>query len=273
MRAAVVGLVVGLAAMPFGFVSAQTYPSARPVPRTTDAPALRALAQRREIHERFTIGVDAEAHKRWSAAIPEFERIIALQPPEPLGSTARYDLAIAYANLHRYDQADAALRAALVLDPGFLAAMANLIAVDLQRGDLRGARGVADRFVQLAPDSARALYSRGLVALSSGDAVTARDDFGKLLHDDPSYAVAHYDLGLAEEKLANFDTAVSEFDAALRLAPSYARARLALGAVFLHQGKRVEARAAFAQVVANSNGDPSLRTLALALRDSIDAHR
>lgn len=272
MRIRLFALLLGLAAAPSAFAYAQTYPSMQPMPRTTDAPTLRRLAQSREIHERFTIGLDAISRADWNAASAEFERIVALAPPEPAGSTARYDLGIAYAHLQRYDDAGRSLRAALVLDPGFLAALANLVAVDLQRGDVKGARAAADRFVALAPDSARALYSRGIVALQSGDARTARDDFGKLLQQNQRYAVAHYDLGLAEEKLANYDAAITEFNTALNLAPSYARARFALGAVLLHQGKRNEARDQFARVVTDSNGDPSLHTLALAMRDSIDAH-
>ncbi len=75
--------------------------------------------------------------------------------------------------------------------------MANLISVDIARGDLTQARQRRDRYVMHRdPDSARALYSRGIVALRSGDAGTAREDFGKLLRDNPSYAVAHYDLAL-----------------------------------------------------------------------------
>ncbi|MGZ3553623.1 MAG: tetratricopeptide repeat protein [Vulcanimicrobiaceae bacterium] len=272
MRLLTLALLLGLAAAPSAWASAQTYPSMQPMPRTTDTPTLRKLAQGREVHERFSIGLNAIGRADWNSAAAEFERIVALAPPEPAGSTARYDLAIAYAHMQRYDDADRSLRAALALDPGFLAAMANLVAVDLQRGDLKGARAAADRFASLAPDSARALYSRGIVALRSGDGRTARDDFGKLLQQNPRYAVAHYDLGLAEEKLANYDAAVTEFNTALTLAPSYARARFALGAVLLHQGKRTEARTQFARVVADSNGDPSLRTLALAMRDSIDIH-
>jgi len=248
---------------------AQTYPVPTPVPRTTSLPALRAMAVEREVEERFTIGLDAEARGEWSAAAREFERIIALDPPEPKGSTARYDLAIAYANLHRYDDAARQLRAALALDPGFLAAMANLIAVDLARGDLREARKTADRYVTLDPNSARALYSRGLIALQSGDAATARADFGKLLHVNPSYAVAHYDLALAEERLGRYDAAERELRSALALAPGYARARFALGVVLLRQGEHAAARNAFAQATVDAAADPALATIAAAMRDSI----
>ena len=107
--------------------AAQTYSPQRPLPRTTSMPALRALATQREVEERFKLGIDAEARGDWTSAVAEFNRIVALNPPEPKGSTARYDLAIAYANLARYDDAATELRAAIALDPAFLAAMANLV--------------------------------------------------------------------------------------------------------------------------------------------------
>jgi tetratricopeptide (TPR) repeat protein len=249
--------------------SAQTYAPATPLPRTTYAPTLRALAIQREVEERFKIGLDAESRKDWNAAAVEFERIVALNPPEPKGSTAHYNLAIAYANLQRNDDAARELRAALALDSEFLAAMANLIAVDLARGDLREARKIADRYVALAPDSARALYSRGIVALHSGDATTAQQDFGKLLHANPSYAVAHYNLALAEERLGRFDAAEQELRTALALAPAYARARFALGVVFLREGNHLAARNAFARTIVDASGDPALQNIAAAMRDSI----
>ncbi|MGC1379592.1 MAG: tetratricopeptide repeat protein [Candidatus Baltobacteraceae bacterium] len=247
----------------------QTYPAQTPLPRTTSAPALRAFATQREVEERFKIGIDAESSGDWKGAVAEFERIVVLNPPEPKGSTARYDLAIAYANLQRNDDAARTLRAAIALDPGFLAAIANLISVDLARGDLREARALADRYVALDPDSARALYSRGIVALQAGDAATARADFGKLLHANPSYAVAHYDLALAEERLGRYDAAERELRTALTLVPGYARARFALGVVLFREGEHTAARNAFAQATLDAAGDPALQNIAAAMRDSI----
>lgn len=247
----------------------QMYPGATPVPRTTSVPALADLAKQREVEERFRIGLTALAANDWKAAAGEFGRVVALDPPEPKGSTARYDLAIADANLQRNDDAARELRAAIALDPGFLAAMANLVAVDLARGDLTEARSVADRFVDLAPDSARALYARGIVALQAGDAASARNDFGKLLHSNPAYAVAHYDLAIAEERLGHMDAAERELRTALSLAPTYARAEFALGAVLLRQGRRSEAREAFIRTMQDAAGDPALQNIAAAMRDSI----
>ncbi len=258
-----------VAAVTAARAAAQSYPPQHPLPRTTSAPALRDLATQREIEERFRIGIDAESRGDWMRATGEFERIVALSPPEPKGSTARYDLAIAYANLGRNDDAARQLRAALGLDPGFLAAMANLISVDLARGDLREARRIADRYIALDPDSARALYSRGIIALAAGDAASARDDFGKLLHNNPSYAVAHYNLALAEERLGRYDSAEQELRDALALAPKYARAQFALGVVLLREGEHDAARNAFEQATVDAAGDPALQNIAAAMRDSI----
>jgi Flp pilus assembly protein TadD len=249
--------------------AAQTYSPQRPLPRTTSMPALRALATQREIEERFKLGIDAEARGDWTAAVAEFKRIVALNPPEPKGSTAHYDLAIAYANLARYDDAATELRAAIALDPAFLAAMANLVSVDLSRGDLGEARRIADRYITLDPESARALYSRGIVALRAGDAATAREDFGKLLRNNASYAVAHYDLALAEERLGHYESAERELRTALTLAPAYARARFALGVVLLREGEHGAARNEFKQATVDAAGDPALQNISAAARDSI----
>ena len=271
MRAGSAALAVVLLAASAAPLGAQEYPTPVPNIRTTSAPALHALAQQREVHERFRIGLQAEQQRNWGAAAAEFERIVAIHPPEPQYSTAQYDLGIAYANAHRLDDSARAFRAAIAGDPGFLAAMANLISVDLMRGDLRDARAAADRFVALAPDSARALYSRGIVALQSGDAAAAQSDFGKLVQNDPQYALAHYNFGLAQVKLGRMGSAEHEFEIALDLAPAYARARFALGTVLLREGKRAQARAAFDRVVRDAGGDPALANLAVAMRDSIHA--
>ncbi len=248
---------------------AQTYGTSTPPPRTTDVRALRALAQAREVHERFVFGLDAERKGAWAAAAAEFERVIALRPSEPQFSTAYYDAGIAYAHLQRLDDAARVFRSALAGDPEFLAAMANLIAVDLARGDLREARSVADKFVALAPDSARALYSEGIAALRQGDSAAARASFGQLLQSDPQYALAHYDLALAQVQQGRYAAAEQELRIALDLAPSYGRARFALGTVLLRRGKRAEARAAFDAAARDAQSDAALQNLAIAMRDAI----
>lgn len=251
--------------------TAQQYPSGTPAPRTTSLPQLRSIALAREVSERFRLGIDAQQRGAYAQAAAEFERIVALRPPEPKYSTAQYDLGVAYANGHRLGEAAAAFESAIAADPGFLAAMANLVAVRLTQGDVRAARAAADAFVRAAPGSARALYTRGLVALKQNDLGAARQSFSQLLRSDPRYAVAHYDLGVTESQSGRWSAAEREFSLALDIAPAYARARFALGTVLLREGRKTEARAAFERVASDSNGDLALQNLAQAMRDAIHA--
>ena len=269
MRVRITG-TVALALIAFaGAAQAQSYGSHVPIPRTTSIPALRAEARAREVKGRFVLGVDAESRNEWSKAAPEFERILQLSTIEPEHSTAAYDLARAYAGLHRLGDAARMLKIAIAGDPEFLAAYANLISVDLLRGDITEARTFADRFAALAPASARALYSRGLIALAGGDSATAAADFGKLLQSSPSYAVAHYDLGIAEVQQNHLSEAQREFETAVHLSPSYARARFALATVLLKEGRHTEARLALDATIRESASDIALLNLASALRDAI----
>jgi protein O-GlcNAc transferase len=226
-------------------------------------------AVQREIVERFHLGLRALDERRYPDAIAEFTRIDSLKPREPQGSTAAYDLGLAQAQSGAYDAAAQSFERAIARDPGFLAAMANLVAVDVSRHDLTAAREAADRFVTAAPDSARALYARGLVALQSGDLDGARSDFSKLLQNDSQYAVAHYDLGIVESRSGRYGEARREFQAALGLAPGYARARFALGTVFLHDGDRDAARAAFERAASDAGDDVTLRGLAAEMQNAM----
>jgi tetratricopeptide (TPR) repeat protein len=252
--------------------SAQPYPDATPAPRTTSPAAMHELANDREIVERIRLGVADEKRKDWDDAVAEFSEVLTLKPHEPQGSTAFYDLGIGRAGQADFAGAAEAFRAAIARDPGFLAARANLVSVELSSGDLAAAREAASALIAAAPDSARALYASGLVALKIGDAAAAQAAFRKLLVSDPAYAVAHYDLAIAEQTLGSFGEAERELRTAIGLAPGYERARLALGAVLLREGKRDEARLAFDDAV-RATPDPTLRNLAVSLRDAIQVTR
>ncbi len=268
VRAAVAAAsVLAFAAIGAG-ASAQTYSRPTAAPRTTDAGALAGLAREREVHERFGRGVAAAERGDWTGAAAEFRRTLSLDPPEPRGSTVRYDLALAEVHLGHDDAAAGLLEEALHRDPRFAAAAANLVAVYMRRGNTAAARTVADRFVAFAPDSALARYDRGLTALRAGDLTTARADFRALIGSDPTYAVAHYDLALVELRAGRDDAARAELDQALTLSPGYARARFALGTVLMRDGRRADARIAFDRC-ARDAADPALRALAIDLRDKL----
>ena len=262
---ALLGLLASMTASLF----AQTYEST-PRVRSTDPATLRSLGIAAEIHKRFSLGLAALEHHDAAHAAAEFERILALHPKEPQGSTALYDLGLAQTQLGHLAQAQSQFKAAIGLDPGFLAAMANVIVIALQRNDLTSARVAADQFLARAPDSARALYSGGLVALRSGNLAVAQTDFSKLTQLNPASATAHYTLAVAQIQANSLAEAERELRLALERSPRYAAARLALGTVLLRMGRREEAREAF-ELAARDSNDAALKNLAASMRDSIPA--
>jgi tetratricopeptide (TPR) repeat protein len=247
---------------------AQAYPAAAPAARTIEPARLDAIARDREVVERFRRGLDAAARADWRASAAEFTRIVNLDPSEPRGSTARYDLGIAQAHLGAYPAAEAAFDEALRRDPGFAAAAANLVETALQAGDIARARHAADQFVAIAPASLRARYSRGLVALKQNDLATARGDFAMVTAASPGYALARYDLAVTEIRARDYASAETELQAALAASPGYARARFALATLLLRSDRRAEASADLARVIQDAD-DPSLRALAVSLRDRL----
>jgi len=249
-------------------VSAQAYPAATPVARTTSPAQLDAVARDREIVERFHRGLDAAAAGDWATSASEFDIVVRLDPPEPRGSTARYNRALARAHLGQYTAAEDDFTEALHRDAGFAAAAANLVETALLAGDLSRARAAADVLVAIAPSSLRAHYSRGLVALRQNDLTTARADFSILTAASPAYAVAHYDLAITEIRSARYEDAERELEAALALSPGYARARFTLATLMLRDDRRAEASADLERVEQDTD-DPALRSLAISLRERI----
>jgi tetratricopeptide (TPR) repeat protein len=248
---------------------AQAYPGATPAARTTAAAQLEGVALDREVVERFRRGLAAASLLDWKTSAQEFTRVVALDPPEPRGSTARYDLGIALVHSGAYAAAEANFDAALKRDHGFAAAAANLVETALLAGDIALARSAADRFVAIAPDSLRARYSRGLVALKQNDLDTARADFALLIERSPAYALAHYDLAVVEIRSAQYAAAQSELEVALALSPGYTRARFALATLLIRDDRRGDASVNLARVVREAD-DPALRAIAGTLREQID---
>ena len=247
--------------------TAQTYSTSRPLPRTTSEPALRTLATQREIEERFTIGLSALSRNDWKPAIAEFERIVALNPPEPKGSTARYDLAIAYANDGRNDDAARELarhsrsipvssRLWRISSPSISRA-----AISAKRARLPIVRRPRSGFCARALLARhRRVASRRCRNRASGLRKTpARKP---LVRGRPLRSRARR---RTPGTLRRGRTRTAERAA---LAPSYARARFALGVVLLREGEHAAARNAF-EATRDAAGDPALQNIAAAMRHTI----
>ncbi len=141
----------------------------------------------------------------------------------------------AYLAAGRYDEAHAALRAAILADQRadlFL----TLGEVELRRGNLAGAREAFRRATELAPGNERALASLGLLAAGSGDAGTARTTLDAALAANATLfeaLVVRAQIALADGEPA---AAVRHLQRALQVRPDEPWALGWLGRAVLAQG-------------------------------------
>jgi len=110
------------------------------------------------------------------------------------------NLAVALLSANRPDEAAAALRRALLLEPGKAIAHANLGLALLRQGDLTGAEEEAGRALALRPDEAGAWMVLGGVRMARGDAAGAIDPLERAVRLDPDDAVRWLELAEANRK-------------------------------------------------------------------------
>lgn len=117
--------------------------------------------------------------------------------------------------------------------------------IALTGNDLPAASQAADKALLLAPESASALYTAGLVRMRCSDPSDAHDDWLKALDYDPHFAPAR--LALGEQALASGDAAGAE---------GYVLP------VVREEPANMRALDLFARVLANRNRYPSAATIA-----------
>lgn len=88
-----------------------------------------------------------------------------------------------------------------------------------------------DEAIQLAPQPARAHFSRGIVLLELGRAQAAVEAFLSAINFKPDSAGAHFNLGNAYVALERYDAAAESYERVITLRPDFADALFALGSV------------------------------------------
>jgi tetratricopeptide (TPR) repeat protein len=107
----------------------------------------------------------------------------------PRSSGATYNaLGSAYAHLGRTEDAFAALRAALRLDPDFAAAHANLGMLQLTAGQRPEASNSLEKAARLAPNPAEASFALGVLSLIRHDRPSALKQYSLLKTLSPELA-------------------------------------------------------------------------------------
>lgn len=188
------------------------------------------------------------------------------------------NLAQAYLDELRSDEALAAARTALALDPNDADAHVHVGHAHAIHGRYADAEASYAEAVRLRPGHPEALNNWGVALADQKRWTEAEARYADALRARPRYAEAANNRGVALMELGRYDEAAAALRDALRIAPAYAEAYSNLGNLFLRQQRPLEAIAEYRRALALRPDLPEIHfnlTLALARagqREAAEAH-
>lgn len=163
--------------------------------------------------------------KDFAGAAKSLEALTQLQPQSVF---AWFNLAYAYTGLHSEQQAEAAYRKTLELDPKLFAARLNLGILLLNAKQSEEALGQLSQAVALKPTHARAHFYYARALAGTGKTQQAEQECQEALRLDPHFALAHFELGQLRLNGKDFGGARDAFQQALQLNSELPQAQLGM---------------------------------------------
>lgn len=185
----------------------------------------------------------------WNRALDErrfgeaIQRLGEALAEEGESARLRYMLGCALQDAGRADEAKAAYRRSIELQPLHAKALNNLGGLLELSGDAAGAARCYDDALRADPSLAIAYANRGNLR-KADDPALAEADLRRALALSPDVADWHASLGDCLALAWRLDEALAEHQAAVALAPQNARAHFCLGNTLLHLGELETAEAA-----------------------------
>ncbi len=168
--------------------------------------------------------------------------------PEPVSSEAaaadRLELGAWHARNGNLDQAVAAFREALTIDPGYGDAFYNLGVSLLEKGELGEAVEVLRRAISISPDHGLAQRSLGVALRQSGQLVEAAVSLQRAVELLPNDVFALRYLASVLQETGEWEKAIVASQRAIALKPDDAALQQELGFAFRAAGRLPEASAA-----------------------------
>lgn len=206
-----------------------------------------------------------EMWRHWEAG-----NAAALAPPEAvhaLPAEALRSLGAEHLQQGRLDEAEAAYREALELEPDFAEAHFKLGNILFAMDRLDAAEACYRRAVELDPDYVKALYNLGNTLRQTGRLDEAEHCYRRVAAIDPHYTNAHNNLGVLLMDQGRHAEAEDVYRQLLSVAPDDAVALGNLGLCQLAQGRLAEAEASLRQALALQPANPEARNnLGVALK-------
>ena len=170
-----------------------------------------------EVFRLFDVALDLTNKGQIDEAVAAWKKVLELDPDD---ARAHNNLGILIRKKGDLDGAIVEYRAALRLDPNDVAAHVNLGAALGEKGDWEGGIAEERQAVSLNPRAVEAHTYLGLGLGSKGDLDGAIAQYHEALRLNPNYADAHNDLGVALEKKSEQPRALEEYRLASTLDPN-----------------------------------------------------
>ncbi len=180
-------------------------------------------------------------------AVAAYRRAIRL---EPGFAYAHNNLGIVLRDLGRREDSEACYRRALEIDPGFADALNNLGNVLRDLGRFEEAESALRRALLVSPVFASAHFNLGNVLRDLGRLEDAEASYRRALEIKENQPEAHINLGTTLRDLGRWTDAEASYRRAIAINPHFAAAHNSLGTVLRELGRLGEAEASYRQAVA-----------------------
>jgi Tfp pilus assembly protein PilF len=112
----------------------------------------------------------------------------------------------------RTEDAIAAYKRSLEIDPDYPNAMSNLAGIYAAQGRIDAALPLVERALEIAPDDVTLLNNLGSIYFERGRFTEAAQQFERVLSLDAQEMIAHFNLGLIRYRARDYDSARSHFE-------------------------------------------------------------
>ncbi len=213
-------------------------------------------------------GMKALEEKKYEEAAAAFRKAVEVEPGD---YAAQFHLALSLSMLGRDGEAIADYTKVLELKPGLFEAELNLGILLLRQKQPREAAGRLRAAAESKPGEYRPVFYLGEALLAAGEAAPAALAYEKALALDAKSAAAELGLGRALMRQERLDAAAPHFRRAAELDPAFRDALLELAAQFEARNKAAEATAIYEQFPENAAAQERLGELLLEADKPADA--
>src|SRR5882724_4289239 len=227
-------------------------------PATVNAEAYEEYLRGRDRFARFifrTVSADD-----CDAAVKHFTRAIELDHEfglayDGLGACHVNRVFKGLGGVEDFEQAEAAFKRALAIDPNIIEARMLMVFVMLWRGEKKKAREEVARKQREAPSEAVVHFVKATLHRLDGEYDRALSSYDRLVHLDPaSFVVVSYNRALIFLYQGKYDEAMRELDRAASIEPNNPLLRSVRALVMFYRGEVEQACAALREVLsANPN--------------------